>query len=165
METDTINTINLCISNVLNKIQNFEELTEDLRKIGSITPEYQAEELKNPDKCIIIWTLRDIPTDLKQNLRKFFEKYDEILVMRLIESHKVQYNFKPFDKVLVRDHDDALWKPNLFCCYTSNEKIYNEDVIHRFPFTVINDEIYSQCIPYEGNEKLLNTSNKPKEYV
>lgn len=86
--------------------------------------------------------------------------------MQLIESHKLRYNFEPYDKVLIRDNNDSLWEPNFFYCYTrNNKKIYDENVIRQFPFTIINNDIHSQCIPYEGNEKLLNTSNKPKEYV
>lgn len=61
------------------------------------------------------------------------------------------HQFKPFDKVLVRDDNEADWK----CDFFSN--ISNSGYYH-----CINAG-WKQCIPYEGNEHLLGTTNKPKE--
>ena len=58
--------------------------------------------------------------------------------------------FKPFDKVLVRDGDGELWK----CAFFSHM------VNDRFIASVCN---WKQCIPYEGNEDLVGTTKKPKE--
>lgn len=59
-----------------------------------------------------------------------------------------EYEFKPFDKVLVRDNDYDIWQINIFA------------------YTVIGDYKYQtmtggwkQCIPYEENEHLLGTSD------
>lgn len=61
--------------------------------------------------------------------------------------------FKPFDKVLVRDSDDELWIPRLFEIYSrATEKYYCQDCGG-----------YLQCVPYEGHEYLVCTTNKPKE--
>lgn len=58
---------------------------------------------------------------------------------------------KPFDKVLVRDSDEDMWECNIFS--NKRECLY--------PFRCIGS-YYKQCIPYEGNEYLLGTSNDPQ---
>ena len=61
--------------------------------------------------------------------------------------------FKPIDKVLVRDKDDEEWRTEIFSNY---DKTVNGD-----PFYRCFRCVWEQCIPYEGNESLLGTSNKP----
>lgn len=75
---------------------------------------------------------------------------DDIIIE--IEEPKKEYQFKPFDKVLGRDEDNELWRPAFFSHY--NEKDY-------YSYKCIRD-MFTQCIPYEGNEHLVGTSNKPK---
>lgn len=62
--------------------------------------------------------------------------------------------FKPFDKVLVRDSDDELWEINMF----SSETLYGADVWYQCI-----SSIWGQCIHYEGNEHLLGTTDSPKK--
>lgn len=60
--------------------------------------------------------------------------------------------FKPFDKVLVRDcskEDD--WQISFFSHIRNDWFITN------------NGHMYKECIPYKGNEHLLGTTNNPKE--
>lgn len=57
--------------------------------------------------------------------------------------------FKPFDKVLVRDCLDEMWRPSFFACYLPFGKE---------PYQVIGGEWVKLCIPYEGNESLLGTT-------
>lgn len=64
--------------------------------------------------------------------------------------------FKPFDRVLVRYDINDKWILSLFGCY-------EDEVDTDFPYVCINGR-YCYCIPYEGNEHLLNTSNTPKDY-
>lgn len=61
--------------------------------------------------------------------------------------------FKPFDKVLVRDIDDGEWWCDIFCRYDV------DDSPCRFQCLV---SCWKQCIPYEGNEHLLGTTEEPK---
>jgi len=61
-----------------------------------------------------------------------------------------KHKLKPFDKVLVRDNDNQCWIANLFSNYANG----------RF---VCVSCAWDQCIPFEGNENLLGTSDKPKE--
>ena len=63
--------------------------------------------------------------------------------------------FKPFDKVLVRDDIDEKWILSIFGCY-------EDEVDTDFPYVCLNGR-YRYCIPYEGNEHLLNTPKSPKD--
>lgn len=58
--------------------------------------------------------------------------------------------FKPFDKVLVRDYDNDWWVPTFFGFQTKGGL-----------YRVVNG-IWKQCIPYEGNEHLVGTTNEPE---
>lgn len=73
-------------------------------------------------------------------------KYDK-------EQHKlVKQEFKPFDRVLGRNRDTNTWEADIYLGY--NE----EDRYCRYKCTSMN---YQFCIPYEGNEYLLDTTDSP----
>lgn len=67
-----------------------------------------------------------------------------------VSDQERKYQFKPFDKVLVRDSDEQEWGCNLFS-HIDEEGLY---------YCV--SSWWFQCIPYEGNEHLLGTTNKPE---
>ena len=79
---------------------------------------------------------------------------DETKEIETIEKPKKEHVFKPFDKVLVRDFEDEKWGIDLF------GKINDDD--EAFPFNCLSEN-WTFCIPYEGNEELLGTSNSAKE--
>lgn len=60
------------------------------------------------------------------------------------------YDFKPFDKVLMRDSEHEIWEPTLF----------SGKVGDAFKDTSL--IVYKYCIPYEGNEHLAGTYDAPK---
>lgn len=60
---------------------------------------------------------------------------------------KPKVEFKPFDKVLVRDNEDDIWEVSLFG--------YKDELYYRCD----NGITWIQCIPYDGNEHLLGTTN------
>lgn len=60
-----------------------------------------------------------------------------------------KHQLKPFDKVLVRDRDDRKWGCDFFCHLGDKEGVF-----------VCISSWWRQCIPYEGNEHLLGTTNK-----
>lgn len=60
--------------------------------------------------------------------------------------------FKPFDKVLVRDDDRNEWRCDFF-------EGYNEEP--EYSFSCIGS-CWRYCIPYEGNEHLLGTNEDVK---
>ena len=62
---------------------------------------------------------------------------------------------KPFDKVLVRDHNAQEWVASLFSNYNEPKK---------YKYICVNGSGYAQCIPYEGNEHLLGTTDDCDDY-
>ena len=87
----------------------------------------EVKALESPEKCIV------------DMAKEIFEK--------------PEYEFKPFDKVLMRNEDSEKWRPFFFSNYTGNED---------FPYKEIGGSSYSQCIPYEGNEHLCGTIKNPE---
>lgn len=71
---------------------------------------------------------------------------------------KPKYEFKPFDKVLVRDEDDKEWHISLF----AREIV---DDYNRLPYKYecSNGTLWDCCIPFEGNEYLLGTTENPEK--
>lgn len=62
---------------------------------------------------------------------------------------------KPFDRVLVRDHNDETWSCNFF-------SRIREGVVYKF-MTITSS--YKQCIPYNDDTKhLLGTTDEVPEY-
>ena len=59
--------------------------------------------------------------------------------------------FKPFEKVLVRDYDNDVWRASFFS--------HTRETLGRYATTGL---VWKQCIPYEGNEHLLGTKDSPK---
>ena len=62
---------------------------------------------------------------------------------------------KPFDRVLARDSNEALWVIELWMAYTPQYKKWKYQCL---------GNTYDQCIPYEGNEHLIVKADMPDEY-
>lgn len=66
--------------------------------------------------------------------------------------HKlIKQKFKPFDKVLVRNKPNEKWLINIFSHYDNENKDY--------PYVCLLNSCYSYCIPYEGNEYLVDKND------
>lgn len=63
-----------------------------------------------------------------------------------------EHEFKPFDHVLVRDNDEQRWICDIF-----------SNVEEDRTFCCVGGT-WPRCIPYEGNEHLLGTTNNPGEH-
>lgn len=63
-----------------------------------------------------------------------------------------EYPFKPFEKVLVRDSYDDVWRASFFSHIKENDGRYVTTCV-----------TWKFCIPYEGNEHLLGTTNNVEE--
>lgn len=63
--------------------------------------------------------------------------------------------FKPFDKVLVRDCNEVKWEIDLFQEYEE----FKSDLYYSCLAST-----WNQCIPYEGNEHLLGTTDNPEQH-
>lgn len=98
----------------------------------------------------------DLRISVNKDLREATE--DEASLFQeaytLWEKSKEQTSFKPFDKVLVRNSGFHKWRPAIFVQTRIGESPYKYNALllstgHVGDFT--------QCIPYEGNEKLAFT--------
>ena len=91
----------------------------------------------------------------EEERKQFFEKAERAFNGKYnpetlqVEPVKPTCPFKPFDKVLVRDNDEWEWYANYFSHYKENNDC---------PYVCI-DNSYTYCIPYEGNEHLLGTTD------
>lgn len=68
----------------------------------------------------------------------------------------MQTNFEPFQKVLVRNffsNGDAPWVSNIFSHFDESSNL---------PYACIYGQ-WQHCIPYEGNEHLLGSTDAPKK--
>lgn len=91
----------------------------------------------------------------EEERKQFFEKAERAFNSKYnpetlqVEPVKPECPFKPFDKVLVKDNDEGEWYANYFSHYKENNDC---------PYVCI-DNSYIYCIPYEGNEHFLGTTD------
>ena len=115
-----------------------------------------SRDVKELDKCFfyIDVDLRlYMGNDLDFQVNYFKEhEYEQIFFhdIKSIGKPKEKYRFKPYDKVLVRDHKSQRWCPTLYSYYDSE---------FAFPHVTVAGIMYKYCIPYEGNEHLVGTTN------
>lgn len=83
----------------------------------------------------------------KEYLKRFFGIKEE-----------PEYEFKPFDKVLVRDEGDKEWHISLF----AREIVDDSDGLS-YKYECSNGTLWDCCIPFEGNECLLGTAENPEK--
>lgn len=81
------------------------------------------------------------------------------LVLEVSDTKSDKPQFKPFDKVIVRRPyktelciPEDVWLPGIFQYKSVNTSLY-----------FVSGKAYWDCIPYEGNEHLVGTTDKPKE--
>ncbi len=66
-----------------------------------------------------------------------------------------KHQFKPFDRVLVRVDNEDKWTCDIFSHYD-----YDADY-DKYVYVCVSTS-WTQCIPFEGNEELIGTTNEPK---
>lgn len=82
-------------------------------------------------------------------------------ISKCLEPYKGKFNpysLKPFDKVLVRQRCIDVWCATYFSHYV------NREGPNTYPYVATHLKSYAQCVPYEGNEHLLATSDECDEY-
>lgn len=88
----------------------------------------------------------------KDMKKKFFDAMDKAGYTWDGETlKKKECQFKPFEKVLVRDSESDKWK----CAFYSH---FEPNGIYHYG-TIIG--MYAMCIPFEGNEHLVGTADNP----
>lgn len=71
---------------------------------------------------------------------------------------KPKYDFKPFDKVLVRKEGNKKWNISLFA-----REIVDDYNGLPYKYECSNGTLWDCCIPFEGNECLLGTDENPEK--
>ena len=66
---------------------------------------------------------------------------------------EVEAEFKPFQKVLVRNTENDIWTANIYSHYYPDVESYPHRCIGSY---------WLHCIPFEDNEYLLGTTNSPE---
>ena len=83
------------------------------------------------------------------------EKYAKEVISEsraeIYELPQQKHQFKPFEKVLVRDYDYKEWRCDFF-----------SHMLKDGEYSCIGRS-WKKCIPYEGNEYLLGTNGKPNQ--
>ena len=105
--------------------------------------DYECEKLYDMDGKLVGGYEPDFELHIKLPINPDFVSEDN--------TNSKPHQFKPFDKVLVRDRDADEWECNLF------SRIDEEGLYYCV------SSWWMQCIPYEGNEHLLGTTNNPEQ--
>ena len=87
----------------------------------------------------------------KDMKKKFFDAMDKAGYTWDGETIKKKSQFKPFEKVLVRDAESDKWR----CAFYSH---FEPSGIYHYCTTGC---VYAMCIPFEGNEHLVGTTKNP----
>lgn len=101
---------------------------------------------------ILVGTIDDVQCYSKNDINKLINDYSLHIELPKETS---KHEFNPFDRVLVREHNSDDWK----CDYFSHEQQYDGVCT----YYVCSGGEYLHCIPYEGNEDLVGTIDKPNE--
>lgn len=130
---------------------------EEKKELKKIEPKFKVGDRIRSIISSSCYTILDIKND-QYFIKSDIEKYP----YQLPFSNEINYELvpnkfdisklKPFDKVLTRANNDDSWVCNF---YSHRIKDY---------YVVLNAELAPQCIPYEGNEHLLSTTNDCNEF-
>ena len=93
----------------------------------------------------------NITEDVAQFTKDGIKWSDTVHLVIELPEEAQKHEFKPFDKVLVRMCDEEVWRVSLYGFKCENGT-----------HSCINTSCWEQCIPYEGNEHLIGTTDKPK---
>lgn len=91
--------------------------------------------------------LQELSVEAVEYLKRFFG----------IEE-KLKYDFKPFDKVLVRKEGNKKWNISLFA-----REIVDDYNGLPYKYECSNGTLWDYCIHFEGNECLLGTTENPEK--
>ena len=136
--------------------------TKSLEKL----PKFKVgDEVRLKLKPNYVYTIHSLAWDDNQRLAyRLLPNNDKHLILvslnaqddyELVPSKFDISKLKPFDKVLVRCSSSEKWRIQFFEKY---------DKSYQHPFICMGPYKYKQCVPYEGNEHLLDTTNDCDEY-
>lgn len=150
----------------IGKLYVFDEEDEDgnVTVIGELIGKYESNDMLRFGNQYEIETEKFV-TDQAFDLR--ISVHDELREateneIELFEKHysiwekgaKEQPDFKPFDKVLVRNEERSKWQPAFFVRDRGEETIFKYKVLSIQSGRVAD---FHHCIPFEGNENIAFT--------
>lgn len=109
------------------------------------------------------WTSGFYITASKEAKKALFDRIKEAgykwnpdtLELDKMENKPKKQEFKPFDKVLVRNESNEKWSINLFSYYDEKDNYY--------PYVCLSNH-YKECIPYGNyNRHILGTTINPNK--
>lgn len=131
----------------------WNEETKTLEKLPTFKV---GDKIKHKDTVLTIITVQTNNYIVEDEIDNFgilmFSQQDK---WELVPNKFDITTLKPFDKVLVRDNSLNKWRIQFFEKYDKN---------YIYPFICIQHNKYTQCIPYENNEHLLDTTNDCDEF-
>ena len=147
------------------KTKTLEKLTEPIFKDGDILAIndtvyiYNGKEELSPFPIHHAYVIADknglfeINTSTKRYGTRFATEEEKNILFKAIKNNGYEWHqdtkslvkfFKPFDKVLVRDDNECVWKADFYSHYVNNVKFCH----------VCAGDMYTQCIPY--NEEIAH---------
>lgn len=132
---------------------NSEEIQRKLFELGFSWKTFKKEVV---NECMPFLYIHPDLHLLAGNDMEFFKnkefveiKADEILSIKIDK----EYEFKPFDRVLVREGHNCIWQGTFISHIIKNET-YGWRI-----YTITGS--WGEIIPFEGNEHLVGTSDSP----
>lgn len=131
-----------------NETKTLEKLDEPKFKVGD-----KIQQKNQPGACLVSEVRENhYLLDEKDITLPFFAQDDWELAPDKFDITTLV----PFEsRVLVRDSDMGIWVPDFFGCLCSNDDC---------PYMVVGGIRWKCCIPFEGNQHLLGTTNNCDEY-
>lgn len=127
--------------------KKLEKLIELKFKVG--------DKVRNKNNHNVVFTITSIEEDSYVCGAKTAFWFDDQDNYELVPNKFDINTLKPFDKVLVRNTNKDYWKISMFGYISKGDTQY---------FMCIANSGFYQCIPYEGNEHLLGTTDDCDEY-
>ena len=135
--------------------------TKTLEKL--IIPKFKVgdrikDKYVHKDDCAAEYTIREVRTECYKTDCGIlpFENQDNYKLVQLVPNKFDISTLKPFDKVLVKTEKyQNTWIASFFS---------HKDDYEFAPFWTVSGKNYQQCIPFEGNEHLVGTTNDCNEY-
>ena len=125
-----------------------DEVKEMLKSWGGVETELPLNKYDNKNMLFFVHPIHhEIVSCVVGAFMLDFINYE---IIELPEKKKESL-LKPFEKVLVRDYEDSKWICDMFSHYRTEEYRYG-----------CIGASWKYCIPYEGNEELVGTTNELK---
>lgn len=134
--------------------KNLEKLVEPKFKVGDRVKYKNGKNINGVEQGVILSITDDTYDVAVTNNMGVFVSIAEQDEWELVPNKFDINTLKPFDKVLVRDNDEQFWTVDFF-------GFQDDRMVYKFACV---GHCVNQCIPYEGNEHLLGTTNDCDDY-